>query len=205
MSTESEQSKSASGLARYQAELGNELSDIALPGIQDVINSITRQLGKGGIPSDVSSIFDAARAQTNQSFDSSLKANTAMQRQQALQSGQVFSMGQVDSSISQAAEGMEQGRQQALRNLKYQETAAGMEQFNTLMSMLGQSSGAAMNLGKGFSANQAAAISGMSTSSQFGNTLGGASSGAALGTSIYPGWGTAIGAVAGGAAGYFGS
>ena len=35
--------------------------------------------------------------------------------------------------------------------------------------------------------------------------IGGATSGAALGTSILPGWGTAIGGVAGGIAGYFGS
>ena len=205
MSTVSPQQQAATDAARYQADLSSQLSGIALPGIEDFIKSITQQLGKGGMPSDVSAVFDQARAQNNESFDTALKSNDAVMRQQALQSGGIFTTGQINSGIGQAALGLNNQRQMAERKLNMDEAHAGMTQYNTLLQMLGQSSGAAMNMGKGFSGNMLGAISGMSNQSQFGATMGGAASGAGLGGSIGGGYGAIAGALAGGAAGYFGS
>jgi hypothetical protein len=61
-----------------------------------------------------------------------------------------------------------------------------------------------------YGANMLAAISGATSAtvgkepSTAASVLGGAASGAAAGTAIMPGWGTAIGAVAGGLAGLLG-
>lgn len=63
-----------------------------------------------------------------------------------------------------------------------------------------------MNAGQAVTKLQkaAAAVQAVQSAYAGGSVLGGAAKGAAVGSSILPGWGTAIGAVVGGVAGYFG-
>jgi len=80
-----------------------------------------------------------------------------------------------------AQQGVQQSALQQLLNVAPQSTLTGQPQ----VSRSGGKSGGGPSKGQG--------------------ALGGAASGAAAGTAILPGWGTAIGAVVGGAAGYFSS
>jgi hypothetical protein len=61
------------------------------------------------------------------------------------------------------------------------------------------------NLGQGLQTDQANRLSlgQVASKNQWGNAASGAASGAAMGTMVAPGWGTAIGGLAGGATGYF--
>jgi hypothetical protein len=61
------------------------------------------------------------------------------------------------------------------------------------------------NLGQALQTDQANRLSlgQVASKNQWGNAASGAASGAAMGTMVAPGWGTAIGGLAGGATGYF--
>ena len=205
MSTESPKEEASTEAARTQVELQRRLSDVALPQLSEIIAALSKQLDtNGGENRDVARVFGEARKQLGESYGEQVSSNQNLVRQQALQSGNVFSSGQVDSAINQNAVLLDRQRAQGERNLQFQEAQASLGQYNTLMNMLGQSSGTALNIGRGFAGNQIGAIGGLSNSSPFGSALGGAASGASIGSS-FGGWGALIGGVAGGAAGYFGS
>lgn len=205
MSTESPAQAASADVARTNANLAQQLNSTSFPELSQMLGLIRRELGSGGEPASISGAYGAARKQLDSSYDDALGNTKGLLNQQALQSGERFLPGQVNGVYGQYAQGLEQDRAQAQRRLQFGEANAGLSQYNQLLNMLGQGSGAALNLGRGYSGNQAAAIGGLSQSSQFGSALGGAASGAAIGTSIYPGWGTAIGGVVGGAAGLLGS
>lgn len=194
MSFESPAQAASADLARTNANLGGALSAIALPELRSVIGTIGSELGKGGEPASVATAYGAARRDLNTGYDSASRNTLGLLQQQAKQSGGRYLGGQVNATYGQYAQTLEEDRSQALRRLQFGEANAGLQQYNTLLNLLGQGSGAALNLGKGYLGNQAGAIQGLSQTSQGGAALSGAAGGAALGTQIYPGWGTAIGA-----------
>lgn len=206
MSSSSPQESAATEAARTNLGVQEQLSNIALPGLKATLDSLYQQLGTGNsLNADVHKTFDTARTQLGESYDQGLRSNQGLLQQQARQSGEIFQPQQVQDAISLQATQMDHQRAQGMRNLQFQESQAGLSQYNQLMTMLGQGSGAAFNMGQGFSSLQSGAIGGMNNKDPWGSTIGGAASGAALGTSISPGWGTAIGAVGGGLAGWLGS
>lgn len=205
MSTESPAQAASADVARVQAQLSSQLGLQSLPELRSILGMVKQELGSGGMPQQASDVFDRARGDVNRGY---AQAGTNMQgllQQQAQQSGQRFLGGQVQAASQGYGIGLEQDHAQALRSLQMQQSQAGLGQYNQLLNLLGQGSGAALNLGRGFSGNQIGAIGGMSQGSQAGGALSGAAGGASIGTSIYPGWGTAVGAVVGGAAGYLSS
>lgn len=205
MSSTSPREEAATEAARTNFDFQQQLTNTALPGLKATLDSLQQQLGGGNmLNQDVHKTFESARGELQRGYETSLGANENLIRQQAMQSGEVYQPSQVSDTISTQARMMDQQRIAGLRNLQFQEAQAGLGQYNQLMNMLGQGSGAAFNIGKGFSSVQGGAIGGMSNSNPWGSAIGGAAAGAAAGSQIYPGWGTAIGAVAGGALGYFG-
>ncbi len=205
MSSESPREAAAAAASRNQTDLSAQLASLAYPQMQSILGAITSQLGNGGMPTGIADVFAKARNEANQSYDTSIKSNEGLIRQQALQSGGVYSTGQVNDTQGRMALQMNQARDTAMQNLKFQESQAGMTQYNQLMNMLGGGANAAMNMGNQFTGLQMGSLSGMNNTSQLGGAMGGAATGAALGTQISPGWGTLIGGVAGGIGGYLGS
>jgi hypothetical protein len=205
MSTESPQQAAASSASRQQSDLTAQYANLAYPQLQSILGAITSQLGNGGMPTGIADVFSKARNEANQGFDTSIKSNEGLIRQQALQSGGVYSTGQINDTMGKMALQLNDARGTAMQNLRFQEAQAGMQQYNSLMNMLGQGSNTAMGLGNQFTGLQMGAIGGMNNQSQFGSALGGAATGAALGSQVSPGWGTLIGGVGGGIAGYLGS
>jgi hypothetical protein len=176
-----------------------------LPELSQMLAVVRRELGTGGEPADIKSIYGAARNQLNQGYDQAGPDTLGLLKQQALQSGQRFLPGQVQGAYSSYLTGLEQDRSQALRRLQFGEQQAGLSQYDQLLNLLGQGAGEGLNLARGYTANQAAAIGGLSQSSQFGSTLGGATAGAGLGASVGGVYGAAAGAIGGGLLGYFGN
>jgi len=178
---------------------------VALPQLKDILGRVTSDLTPGGISPSVQAAFGTARTGINKDFATEGRAEKAYLNQAAAQSGGIFNTNQLSDAQVMAAHNLDTERRNAQRNLDFQEASAGMGQFNTLINLLSGGSGAALGIGSGFGAAQAQAIGGYSSSSPGQGALAGAASGAAIGSQLYPGWGTAIGGVLGAAGGYFGS
>jgi hypothetical protein len=204
MSSESPKEEAAASASRQQSDLSAKLASMAYPQMQSILGAITSQLGNGGMPTGISDVFNKARNEANQSYDTSIKSNEGLIRQQALQSGGVYSTGQISDTQGKMALQMNQARDTAMNNLKFQEAQAGMGQYNQLMNMLGGGGNAAMNMGNQFTGLQMGAIGGMNNQSPLNATMGGAMAGAGAGSAFGP-WGALAGGVIGGGAGYLGS
>jgi len=206
VSSASPQEAAAAEAARTNFDVQGQLSNIALPGLKATLDSLYQQLGTGNsLNQDVHNTFETARTQLGESYDQGLRSNQGLLQQQARQSGEIFQPQQVQDAISLQATQMDHQRVQGMRNLRFQESQAGLSQYNQLMTMLGQGSGAAFNMGQGFSSLQSGAIGGMNNQDPWGGALAGAGAGASLGGSIGGGYGAAIGAIGGGFAGYYGA
>ena len=205
MSSQTPQQTAASDLARSQAYLSQQLAGVSLPEYSKIIGDLQTQLNGGQESPAVSAAFGAARSDLATNYAQAWNTNKEVLAQRAKQSGGMFASDQMADTNKANAFSLSKDFDQANRNLSFQETQANLGQYNTLLGMLGQASGAAMNAGSGYTGNQARAISGLSNSNPWGGALSGAASGAVAGTAINAGWGTAIGAVVGGVGGYLGS
>lgn len=199
--------KAAGNLSRTQAQLAGSLWDESKGPLTDIFRMLREGMSGGynEIPDSVKREFSEARTGTNQSYDSAIMANRELAAARAKTSGQPFSTGELDAAITQGTFALNQSREAALRNLSFQESQAGMNQWNNYLSMMGMGANTAIGLGQGFSGAQMGAIGQMSQGGGWGGALSGAASGAATGASIPgAGWyGAAIGGVLGGVGGYF--
>lgn len=191
---------------RANSQLATELWGNSKGPLSEILQMLQGGLAAGpnGIPENVSKQFSAAREQSNIGYDSAINANRELASMRARTSGQPYSTGELDAAISQGTWALNQSRDSAMRNLKFQEAQAGMGQYNQMLSLLGQGANTAIGMGQGMSQAQLGAIGQMSSGGGWGGALSGAASGAAAGTAVNAGWGTVIGGVLGGAAGYFG-
>ena len=71
-----------------------------------------------------------------------------------------------------------------MRNLSFQESQAGMNQWNNYLSMMGMGANTAIGLGQGFSGAQMGAIGQMSQGGGWGGALSGAAGGAATAAGV---------------------
>lgn len=207
MSTPSPREAAATDLATTQSQLSSTFARIGLPEIQSMFTRIGGQTA-GGFGSEIPMIDDAfsqIRTGMNQDFTAAGIASGASIRQRAKQSGMPFSSEQLSDATMEAGNRLNLQKDQAIAQLNFSQASANLGEFNQMMQMLGAGTGTALQMGgtAGSQANQAASM--MSDSSQMGSVLGGAAQGASFGSMISPGWGTLIGAVVGGAGGYFGS
>lgn len=204
MSTTSPREKAATDAQEAALQLQGQFTSMAYPVLQSLLGRIKGDLSGGfeAIPGSVSSVFDKARADMNKQYDRAAGTNTALIKQRATQSGELFSSEQLTDATRTATIGLEQDRAQAERTLNMQEASAGLEQFNSLMNLLGAGGRTALGMGQGALGLQMGSIQGLSGTSTFGNALGGAAAGASLGA--YGGWqGAAIGGALGGLYGAF--
>lgn len=210
MSMESDKEKASAEVARTQSQLSRELANQAYPAISRALHDILGDLnatrnGSGRL----NDAYKAALADMNAQFDQAGTSNAELMRQQARQSGLSFSEGQVSSAIGQQQQALDRQRMVATRGLEYQMGGANLQNYNTLLSLLGQGTNAATGISQGFLQNQLSAAGMMSGTSAFESSLAGATSGAGVGASVgsvFPGYGTAIGAgvgsIIGGVGGY---
>jgi len=190
---------------RANAQLAGQLWDTSKGPLSEILQMLQGGLagGPNSIPEGVSRQFDAAREQTNTSYNSAINTNRELSAARARTSGQPYSTGELDAAIAQGTFALNQSRESAMRNLQFQEAQAGMGQYNQMLSLLGQGANTAIGMGQGMSQAQLGAIGQMSSGGGWGGALSGAASGAAAGTAVNPGWGTVIGGVLGGVAGGF--
>jgi len=205
MSQSSPREEAAAQTQFQAAQLQQKLTNISFPEIQSLLTSVTGDLSGGfnAIPSSVSNAFAPAFSQLNTTINSAEGQTAGVLGQKAKQSGAVLGPNQITDSTSIAVRGLEQDRAAGTRSLKYQEASAGLEQYNSLLSLLGVGASTAIGQGGGALGLAAGAAGGMSNQSQFGSAMGGAATGASIGSTIDPGWGTLIGGVAGGLYGAF--
>jgi hypothetical protein len=180
------------------------LSNVALPQLSSILGQVTADLNPSQISPSVQNAFNTARTGVNADYATAGRGQTAYINQSAAQSGGIWSTNQIQDQQVLAAQNLDQQRQGALQNLDFQESAAGMQQFNSLLQLLGQGSGTALGLGGGFGSAQAGAIGGMSNQSPGQGALSGGLAGAGTGAAFGP-YGALIGGVLGAGAGYFGS
>lgn len=200
--------KAAGEAARTNAQLAGELWDQSKGPLGEILSMLKEGVagGPNAIPESVSKQFDTARQQNDLGYDSAIKANRELAGARARTSGQPYSTGELDAAISQGTWALNQSRATATRNLNFQEAQAGMGQYNQMLSLLGQGGNTAIGMGQGMTQAQLAGINGMSGGGGWGGAASGAAGGAGMGAQFTGGnpYGIAIGAVLGGAAGYFG-
>jgi hypothetical protein len=204
----SPQSEAAGAASANQAQLSQQLSNIALPSLKQNLGTLSGMLGSrtetGQLGIDAN-VRNQAIQQLNSGYQQAGQGQAEAINYGALRSGEGrLGPGVVSSAIGSAATGLERDRQQALRNLEFMSAQSSMSDYNQILSLLGQGTNQALGLGGGFAGNANAAIGGMSQNSQFGSIFGGAATGAGLGSSFGP-YGTVIGAVGGGIVGALGS
>jgi hypothetical protein len=200
--------KAAGEAARTNAQLAGSLWSESKGPLSEILEMLKSGVGGGAdaIPESVSKQFDMARQQNDLGYDSAIRANRELAGARAKTSGQPYSTGELDAAISQGTFALNQSRATATRNLNFQEAQAGMGQYNQMLSLLGQGANTAIGMGQGMTQAQLAGINGMSSSGGWGGAAQGAAGGAGMGAQFTGGnpYGIAIGAVLGGAAGYFG-
>lgn len=200
------QQKAAGEASRTNAQLAGELWDESKGPLSEILQMLQGGIsgGPNAIPENVSRQFDKAQKESDLGYDSAIRANRELVGARARTSGQPYSTGELDSAISQGTWALNQSREAATRNLQFQESQAGMQQYNQFLNLLGMGSNTAIGMGQGMSQAQLGAIGQMQGGGGWGGALSGAAGGAAAGTTIAPGWGTVIGGVLGGVGGYFG-
>lgn len=208
MSTNPQQA-AAGEASRTNAQLATELWDTSKGPLSEILAQLKGGLegGPNAIPENISRQFNAAREQNNIGYDSAINTNRELASARARSSGQVYSTGELDSAIAQGTFALNQSRDSATRNLKFQEAQAGMGQYNQMLSLLGQGANTAIGMGQGMSQAQLGAIGQMGGGGGgWGGALQGAVGGAASGATIGAGnpYGIAIGAILGGIGGYMG-
>jgi hypothetical protein len=157
----------------------------------------------GRLPQDAANLAQA-KGQLNQGYDQALSGNREAINYGAMRSGEGrLSPGAVTGAIGMAATGLERDRQSALRNLEFMSAQSSLADYNQVLSLLGQGANASLGLAQGFSGASGAAIGGLSDQTQAGSIIGGAATGAGIGTTIYPGWGTVVGGLVGAGVGAF--
>lgn len=206
--SQNNQQKAAGEASRTNAQLAGELWDTSKGPLSEILNMLGQGVSGGynEIPGQISKQFDKARAETDVGYDSAIKAQRELAGARARTSGQPYSTGELDAAISQGTWALNQSRDSAMRNLKFQEAQAGMGQYNQMLNLLGMGSNTAIGMGQGMSQAQLGAIGQMGGGGGWGGALQGAAGGAATGATIGAGnpYGIAIGAVLGGVGGYFG-
>lgn len=198
--------KAAGQASRTQAQLAGDLWNESKGPLSDIFRMLQGGMAGGynEVPELVKREFSEARGNTNLSYDTAINTNRELAAARAKTSGQPFSTGELDAAITQGTFALNQSREAAMRNLNFQESQAGMNQWNNYLSMMGMGANTAIGLGQGFSGAQMGAIGQMGGGGGWGGAVSGAAGGAATGATIGGPWGAVIGGVLGGAGGYFG-
>ena len=199
--------KEAWQASRTQTQLAGSLWDESKGPLKDIFAMLQQGMSGGynETPDMVKREFAEARTGTNLSYDSAINANRELAGARARTSGQPYSTGELDAAIAQGTYALNQNRESAMRNLQFQESQAGMQQWNNYLALMGQGANTAIGLGQGMTNAQMGAISQMGGGGGAGSIIGGVASGAAAGASI-PGagaYGAVIGGVLGGIGGAF--
>lgn len=198
----------AASTARSSADLQKALSDIALPALRDVLTYSMRDLGQPGTePDSVSKAFGDARTSIQGNYDNSNARGTAAIKQQALQSGMNYNGAAVNSTISQFGSQLEQGRATSLRALNFQESQAGLNQTNQLLSQINSGAGGILGGSLRFGQNALGSdqlLSQLYQQNQSNGATYGAIGGTIIGAALSPytgGLSIPIGSAVGGAVG----
>jgi len=206
MSTTSPREQAAATAQQQAAQYQSQLTNIAFPEIQSILSQVNSAVagGFGSEPADVKAAFAPLYGQLDTDYSQAAAGTGSTIAQRAKQSGNIYTSPQLSDATSLAMIGLNRDKARAEQQLQFQEASAGLQQYNNLISILGAGSRSALSMGGAGLNLQVGAASGLPGTSQGASALGGAASGAAMGTSIMPGWGTLIGGVLGGAAGYLG-
>lgn len=205
MSTSSPQADAAAQNAVWQAGLAQQLANVATPELKQLIGTLQGDIkgaGASGLLGMDRQVKDSALAQLNQGYGQAQFGSREAIGYGGLRTGEGrLSPGALSSGVMSAATGLERDRQAALRNLNFQSAQTSLQDYNQVLSLLGQGTQTSLGLAQGFSGASNAAIGGLSSASPFGSALGGAASGASLGS--VAGWpGAIVGGVVGGVGGY---
>lgn len=205
MSNGSPQQEASAQLQQQFAAQGNILAGIGLPAIQEALNQYLSDLSTpGSEPGSIQKLFSQARDAVGTNFASAELSSSNAIATRARAMGLDYQPGGVESAQRLSTRSLEEQKAGALQNLSFQEGQMGLSQTESLLARMGriESMLASASTGAGYNALNSASY--MPQANPWESALGGALSGAATGTTISPGWGTAIGAIAGGALGYFG-
>lgn len=201
----SPQGEAASENARWQAELSRVLTGTALPQMKSSFAHILRNLeNPNEITPDVKAAFGPVYQGAADTYNQQKNVLQEVVAQQAKTSTLPVSGLESGGSLARQAGELDTDYRRAVSTLRFQERAASMGDFQSLMAMLNQGVGSGLQLASGFGGASTGAIQGLSNQSQFGNILGGAVTGASMGSMGGLGLGTVIGGVIGAGAGALG-
>ena len=183
MSTTSPQAAAAGEQAAYQAQLSQELSQIALPELKKMIGQggmVSSQLAStqgGAVKSSMDSgAYNSALGQLNQGYGQAAFGNREAINYGALRSNE-RSGNVMGSALGSAATSLERDRQAALSNLQFQSASSSLTDYNQLLNLMGQGSRTALGLGGQAGQIATGAVGGLSDQSDL-------SQGISIGSSV---------------------
>jgi len=193
----------AAAISAQTARQEKQLWDLAGPTLSSTLRDFIKDLGPSGSePGSVKTAFDTLKKQQADVYSQEAGSASATVGQLAKQGGERMDPGAAQYGSDAVIASLEQSRRATARQTKEAEVDASLQQKNFLLSqILGVSEG---GVGQSFGLGRnAIGASQYNTSNPGGGALSGAIAGAGLGTEIYPGWGTLIGAGVGALGGYF--
>jgi hypothetical protein len=178
--TSTPQSSAANEQASFQSALQGQLSSIAVPELQRMLNPggvISSQLASTNGGNTKSSMdqaaYNASLSQLNQGYGQAAFGNKEAINYGGLRSGEGrMSSGVMGSALGSAATSLERDRQSAMNNLQFQSASSSLTDYNQLLSLMGMGAKSALGLSgqAGQAANQA--ISGLSNQSDLSTGIG---------------------------------
>lgn len=199
-SRQSDLAKRVEGQANQQA---NQLDQLALSQMNSIMSALQGKFGGdwGKIPGEVKAGYDKVRASTEEAFTAAKFGSEESARYLAKTSGGNISGGEVNEQILQDAHALDQRRRLAMGEIQTNEANSAMSANNGFMRLMTGAGQSALGLAATYQGQALQGTAGVSSVNPWQAALGGAASGASVG-SLFPGWGTAIGAVVGGVGGY---
>lgn len=199
----SAQSTTARRVENQASAQADRLDQVGLTQMQAIMSALQGKFGGGWgqIPGEVKEGFDKVRASTEEAFTAARFGSGESARYLAKTSGGNISGGEVNEQILQDAQALDQRRRMTIGQINTEEANAAMSANNGFMRLMTGAGQSALGLAATYQNQALQGTAGVSGASPWQAALGGAASGASVG-SLFPGWGTAIGAVVGGVGGY---
>ncbi len=196
--------EAATQKSTFDAEMAKALNEAMMPGFRQVAERAYWGLNRGGIEATVNEAFKKPEKELETGYEMAKTGVEEGWKYALKRSGAMFSPNLLTDAVLEANTKLGRERATAETQLELQKDATKLSSFYNLTNILNKEGGTFLDIARGSSMNWGNAVSMMDAKNPWAGAAAGAGSGAAMGTAVLPGWGTAVGALAGGIAGFFG-
>ena len=199
----SPQQEAAGQIQQQNSENQIRLLNQSLPALQQVLAAFGSDLsGPGGEPASVAKFFSNTRNAVGTNYQQAELSSSNAIATSAKSMGLDYRPDAITAAQTTAKQTLEQRKAASLQDLSMEEATFGLNATEALLGRMGRIESMLAAASTGYGSAALGAAGSLPNTTPGGAALGGASAGAGIGNSIYPGWGALIGGAIGGAYGY---